>query len=85
MGRSITNHRKRLLRLLRTEDLEALRSPEMRAESQGLLEAIAQNWSPEIEQVIRKRFDAYIVMAQAEHSIDIDANKARNGLAVVKK
>ena len=84
MGRSIMNHRKRLLRLLRTEDLEALRSPEMPAEPQRLLEAIAQNWSPEIEQVIRDRFDAYIVMARAEHSID-NANKARKGLAVVKK
>jgi hypothetical protein len=84
VGRSIMNHRKRLLRLLRTEDLEALRSPEMPAEPQRLLEAIAQNWSPEIEQVIRDRFDAYIVMARAEHSID-NANKARKGLAVVKK
>ena len=57
----------------------------MPAEPQRLLEAIAQNWSREIEQVIRDSFDAYIVMARAEHSIDIDANKARKALAVVKK
>jgi hypothetical protein len=77
MGRAI-KFRQKLLRLLPSDELEALQS------DGGTIDDIAHRWSPEIENVIRERVEAYITMARAEQAAESRTSRNK-GLSAVKK
>jgi hypothetical protein len=87
MGRSISNHRKRLARMLTQDDLVALSPPEARNNAYSdLIDIISRNWSTEVEQVVRDRVEAFITMARAEHSIEVKkVSRSSGSISVVKK
>jgi hypothetical protein len=65
--------RRRLLRLLSTQQLGDLRTDEMppfSSSTTNLIDYIAHNWNADIEAAIRARLESLLLMAQAEHTAE---------------
>jgi hypothetical protein len=83
MARDI-QYRRRLLRLLSREDLEAL-YPGAKPDDMlmDLVNVLAHNWSPRIEEAIRATIEHDIIMARAELNAERVSNNKKSAVVSI--
>jgi len=79
---SAYQYRRRLLRLLPTDRLQHLHPEDL--PNPSLIDIIAKEWNPEVENMVRDCVEGFIVMARAELHAENQSAKTK-GFSVVRK